>query len=383
VAGNVARSVDTAERAEEFAVFDEAGDGGDDARQASADFLLRLAGAEGSVGRTLQQWQRAFTDGDYDTGQTLRELIDGADVIDVGVGKEDAADGRAKRLRDSEDVLPATGYRGVDEGEAVGFTDQVAVHHAEAGELVGVGRDLGNLHSARLTWKVLLCRGWRDAEQPRLTMLAMAYHKLLSSAEILKTAVHIMEHGDADGISLRAVASALGVKAPSLYRYFPDKDALELAVADEALRAMLAELQDAATTADPGSRFRETAEAYLHFARERFPLYSFIVQNRIPGSYDLKAGKAVWNLLLEAASGVSGQPDDTAAAVATWSFLHGYATLEHSGAFGVSGPKGGLERGLEAFLSNFRSSAEPVRNGHSTRATHIRQPKKPGNDKKY
>jgi hypothetical protein len=44
-------------------------------------------------------------------------------------------------------------------------------------------------------------------------------------------------------------------------------------------------------------------------------------------------GKAVWNLLIEAASGVSGHPDDTAA-VAIWSFLHGYVTLEHSGAFG-------------------------------------------------
>jgi hypothetical protein len=41
--------------------------------------------------------------------------------------------------------------------------------------------------------------------------------------------------------------------------------------------------------------------------------------------------------MLEAASGVSGQPDDTAAAFATWSFLHGYATLEHAGAFGASG----------------------------------------------
>jgi len=70
-------------------------------------------------------------------------------------------------------------------------------------------------------------------------------------------------------------------------------------------------------------------------------------------------------------------PDDTAAAVATWSFLHGYATLEHSGAFGASGPKGGLERGVEAFLSNFRSPAEPVRKGHSTQATDVRRRKKP------
>ncbi len=199
-------------------------------------------------------------------------------------------------------------------------------------------------------------------------MLAMAYPKLLSSVDILKTAVHMVEQDDGDGLSLRAVASALGVKASSLYRYFPQKQALEVAVAEEILNVMLGELRAASPTANPDTRFRRTAEAYLRFARERFPLYSFVVQNRLPATYGSKAGKAVWNLLLEAASGVSGQPDDTAAAVATWSFLHGYATLEHSGAFGASGPRGGLERGLEAFLSNFRSRAQPVRKAGSDSA---------------
>jgi AcrR family transcriptional regulator len=189
----------------------------------------------------------------------------------------------------------------------------------------------------------------------------MAYPKLLSSVEILKTAVHLVEHGDADGLSLRAVAAKLGVKAPSLYRYFPDKEALEVAVAEEILSVMLGEFRAASATADPAARFRRMTDVYLRFARERFPLYAFVMQNRHPERYGSGAGKAVWNLLLDAASGVSGQPDDTAAAVATWAFLHGYATLEHSGAFGPSGPKGGLERGVEAFLSNFRSHTQPIR----------------------
>lgn len=191
-------------------------------------------------------------------------------------------------------------------------------------------------------------------------MKAMAYQKLLSPADILDTAVQMVESSSADGVSLRAVASALGVKAPSLYRYFPNKEALELAVAEEALRAMLAALQGAANILDSEARFRATAEAYLHFARERFALYTFIME-RVSQTHGTAASKAVWNLLLEAASGVSGQQDDTAAAVATWSFLHGYAMLGHSGAFGISGPKGGLERGMTAFLTNFRQSTGPVR----------------------
>ncbi len=201
----------------------------------------------------------------------------------------------------------------------------------------------------------------------------MAYPKLLSSAEILKTALKLVEQGNAEGLSLRAVASALGVKAPSLYRYFPNKEALEIAVAEEVLSTMQAVLQAASEWSEPEARFRGIVDAYLRFARERFELYSLIVQNRIPGAYGSKAGKAVWNLLLGAASGISGHRDDTAATVATWSFLHGYATLEHSGAFGASGPRGGLERGVESFLSNFRKGVPPIQEQVSSPAKGVRR----------
>lgn len=187
----------------------------------------------------------------------------------------------------------------------------------------------------------------------------MAHPKLLSSEQISQTALRLVEHGDVDGLSLRAVAAELGVRAPSLYRYFADKEALEIAVAEEIVGIMLVKFRTAVKAPDPETRFRRVAETYLRFARERFPLYAFVIQDRI-ARYPSAAGKDLWNILLDAASGVSGQADDTAAAVATWSFLHGYATLERSGAFGASGPKGGLERGIEAFLNSFRAgSTEP------------------------
>ena len=203
----------------------------------------------------------------------------------------------------------------------------------------------------------------------------MAHPKLLSSEEILKTAVHLVEHGGALGLSLRAVAAELGVRAPSLYRYFPDKEALELAVAAEILNLMLVEFQAASGNAEPETRFLRLVDAYLHFARERFRLYAFVMQDR-PERYGSRAGKAVWNILLEAASSISGQHDDTAAAVAIWAFLHGYATLEHSGAFGPSGPKGGLERGIEAFLANFRDGAHSALKEHPARVADARQRKR-------
>jgi AcrR family transcriptional regulator len=203
----------------------------------------------------------------------------------------------------------------------------------------------------------------------------MAHRKFLSPEEILKTAMHLVEQGDAGGLSLRAVAAELGVKAPSLYRYFSDKEALEVALAEKILNVMLVEFRAASKTADSESRFRGVVDVYLRFARKRFPLYAFVMQHNHPKRYASGAGKALWALMVDAASAVSAQPDDTAAAVAIWAFLHGYATLEHSGAFGPSGPKGGLERGIEAFLSNFRRS-QPVRKEHPVRSTTTERRKK-------
>lgn len=68
-------------------------------------------------------------------------------MVDVGVSEEDAADGRAESLCGGEDVVVGVGEVGVDEGEAVGLADEVAVDQAEASELMGVGGDRCGLHS--------------------------------------------------------------------------------------------------------------------------------------------------------------------------------------------------------------------------------------------
>lgn len=184
----------------------------------------------------------------------------------------------------------------------------------------------------------------------------MAYTRLLAADEILNVAIQMIEQGKADGLSLRAVAAALGVKAPSLYRYFAHKAALELAVALEVLRRMRAELETAAAVSDPKAKVLAMANAYVRYARDHYPLYSYVLQGQIRETYGSAEGKAVWNTLLDAVSALTLKPDDTASTVVIWSFLHGYATLDQAGGFGASGPRGGLELGLNIFLSNSAKS---------------------------
>lgn len=88
--------------------------------------------------------------------------------------------------------------------------------------------------------------------------------------EIIAAASSLLaEVGDANQLSMRAVAAAVGVTPPSIYRHFADKSALLVAVLEE----RWAELGDALTRAaaeveDPFEALRSVGLAYLRFAED-------------------------------------------------------------------------------------------------------------------
>ncbi len=174
----------------------------------------------------------------------------------------------------------------------------------------------------------------------------MPYPAKTNPEEILKVALGLLEE-DAKSLSMRNLATRLNLKAPSLYRHFADKDTLELSLVAEGAKAMRLELEKAAKGLNGNKAFTVVAKAYLDFAKKRPALYTLMMTRF---SSPDGAGKDLWNFILSLLSQVTKKADDTAAAVAFWSFLHGFTVLESSGMFGASGPKGGLEVGLEAFL---------------------------------
>jgi hypothetical protein len=89
------------------------------------------------------------------------------------------------------------------------------------------------------------------------------------------------------------------------------------------------------------------AVVYARFARERPALYSFLVGEGVPAEPNVER-KALWNRLLAAVAPLTGDADDTGAAVAAWALLHGFAALERAGMFGASGPRDGFARGVDA-----------------------------------
>jgi AcrR family transcriptional regulator len=75
--------------------------------------------------------------------------------------------------------------------------------------------------------------------------------------------------GDANRLSIRAVAAAVGVTPPSIYRHFTDKQALLVAVLEERWAELHCALADAAAGVDdPFEALRRTCLAYLRFAED-------------------------------------------------------------------------------------------------------------------
>jgi hypothetical protein len=144
----VAGGLDGAEGADEFVFGDEFVGAGLDAGDAAFDFGLRFVGLERHVGWFLEEGQAAGVGDELDVrgAEFFEEGVDGADVVPVGVGEEDAADGCAESASGDEDVVVGAGEAGVDEGEAVGFANEEAVDEAESGELDSVGGDLSRFH---------------------------------------------------------------------------------------------------------------------------------------------------------------------------------------------------------------------------------------------
>jgi AcrR family transcriptional regulator len=120
---------------------------------------------------------------------------------------------------------------------------------------------------------------------------------------------------------MRRLGEALGIRAPSLYKHFPDKAAVEAALLDAGFREAGAALAAAPRPgAEPVAAF---AAAYRAFAVAHPHLYRLMIAGPLPRER-LTPGveQAAAAPLLRATGG------DLARARALWGLAHGLATLE-------------------------------------------------------
>ena len=145
--------------------------------------------------------------------------------------------------------------------------------------------------------------------------------------------------GDVDALTMRAVATASGVTPPSVYRHFPDKEALVHHIIAERFAAFTGRLRDASASAspEPWARLEAIVRAYVRFGADHPGHYRvlFSATNAGPAGIGLDPGTehpgaASFRMLVEAVGACLRAPRrDAALVLATelWASLHGMVDL--------------------------------------------------------
>jgi AcrR family transcriptional regulator len=208
----------------------------------------------------------------------------------------------------------------------------------------------------------------------RCTVFCMPYPSKTDRQTILSAAVKELVHGGIRDLSLRNIAASLDLAPNAIYRYFPDRRALEAALANEAARQLELALRKAADGREPVTAIRKMSSAYIKFARDNPHLYEAMMSLHAPGP-DATSHLSLWTFTVEQVQRIAGADRAAQASVALWAFLHGAVTLEAAQVLGEIKPASGLEFGFEAWMTAASSRRGP------TNALQIKPTKKRANKK--
>jgi AcrR family transcriptional regulator len=165
--------------------------------------------------------------------------------------------------------------------------------------------------------------------------------------EIVDAARELLESDGVDGLSMRRLANRLGIRAPSLYSHFADKQALENALIADGLSELGDRTMASIGTADPVGAIMT---AYRDFAREHPHLYQLLYHRPLDRErLDLAAEEHSAAALRSITDG------DYRLARSMWAYAHGMVELERTQRFP---PTGDLEEVWLFGVGLFRAAVD-------------------------
>ena len=157
-------------------------------------------------------------------------------------------------------------------------------------------------------------------------------------AQILDATTQLLvETGNEEAVSIRAVADRVGVTPPSIYMHFADKNELIFAVCEEHFGELDARIEEAAKDAtDPLDSLRRRGRAYIQFGLDHPEQYRVLFMSKAaaaPEGFQEERLKrtAAFDHLVDAVREVIDQGliegDPVQVAVCLWSAGHGITSL--------------------------------------------------------
>lgn len=159
----------------------------------------------------------------------------------------------------------------------------------------------------------------------------MPYPPQITKESIINQAAILIEQNGVEALSLNKLATALGVKAPSLYRHIGNKHQLLQYVNLQTLQNLFAVMQAAISKvdSDPQIQMMALAQAYRQFAHEHPQLYTLAFTHKNEGLRPDE--QLLTNMVLPIQSTmakISGEKDSLAALRGALALLHGFVMLE-------------------------------------------------------
>lgn len=171
-----------------------------------------------------------------------------------------------------------------------------------------------------------------------------------SRPELTAIALRLVEQHGLEALTVSAVARAAGIRGPSVYKHFTDREALVTAVQIEAMEQLGATLRSGTVGSTPRARLISMAASYRGFALQRPHLYASIYSRSLADQPELAAAskRAAQPLFEELRR--ARVPEDRLRPLSRTltAFLHGFVSMQIVNAFRLGGD---LEHDFEASLA--------------------------------
>ncbi|AZN30754.1 TetR/AcrR family transcriptional regulator [Flaviflexus salsibiostraticola] len=175
----------------------------------------------------------------------------------------------------------------------------------------------------------------------------MAAPARTSNEEVISAARAVLESAGPVGLTMQAVARRVGVRAPSLYKRFQDREALLGAVVSAAIDELTASLEAAAPD------LRLLAGAFRRFAHDNPEAFRLIFTPYAPqDALERSAGP-----VLECTASLVGEEHALEAARLLTAWATGFVHMELAGAFRLGGEVDeAFEYGLQHLIAGLVQS---------------------------
>lgn len=160
-----------------------------------------------------------------------------------------------------------------------------------------------------------------------------------TTAAIVAAARAIVEAGGAGSLTMKEVATRVGVRAPSLYKRVRDRNDLIRLVVEDTVDEIGVRLQAAADrTVDPRAAVVAMADALRALAHERPQCYQLTFGPLPPGARPERGTlERVAGPVLEMSGRLAGEDHALEAARTLTAWMNGFIQMELSGAFRLGG----------------------------------------------